>query len=144
MKIKFIPQNIEIETDSDKNLLELARENGIHIQSSCNGMCSCGDCRVFLKEGDMNVFPPTVKELNLIGKGHYIDQRRLACQIYCFGDLTVDLTEQQERAQQGKISKQFLEKAQKKHADEAQSKSDILIEDDEDIKNIKKDLETKS
>jgi len=142
MKIKFLPINLEIDVHSDKNLLELARENGINIQSSCNGMCSCGDCRVFLKEGDTNVLPPTVKELELIGKGHYIDQRRLACQIYCFGDVTVDLTEQEERAKQGKISQQFLERTQKKSASEAQSKSDILIEDDEDIKKLKQDLKT--
>ncbi len=140
MKIKFLPQNIELEVDSDKNLLELARENGIKIQSSCNGMCTCGDCRVFLKEGDMNVFPPTTKELKLIGQGHYVDQRRLACQLYCFGNVTIDLKEQEERAQQGKISQQFLERTQKKNAAEAQSKSDILIEDDEDIKDMKKNL----
>ncbi len=138
MKIKFIPQNIEIEVNPDKNLLDLAKENGISIQSSCNGMCSCGDCRVFLKEGDANVFPPTVKELKLIGQGHYVDQRRLACQLYCFGDVTIDLMEQEKRARQGKISQQFLERTQKKSASETQSKSDILIEDDEDIKKIKK------
>ena len=140
MKIKFIPQNIELDLNPDKTLLELARENGINIQSSCNGMCSCGDCRVFLKEGDANVFPPTVKELKLIGQGHYVDQRRLACQLYCFGNIVVDLAEQKERTQQGKISPQFLERTKKKSVSEAQSKSDILIEDDQDIKDIKKNF----
>jgi len=78
MKIKFIPQNVEVEVDPNKNVLEIARENGLAIQSSCNGMCSCGDCRVFLKDGESHVLSPSEKELNLIGQGHYRDQRRLS------------------------------------------------------------------
>lgn len=140
MKIKFIPQDIEIPIDSNKTILEVARENDISIQASCNGLCQCGDCRIFLKEGDANVFPPSSKELKLIGQGYYMDQRRLACQLYCFGPVVVDLNEQDKRAKQGKISAQFLERTQKKSVQDTQSKSDILIEDDEDIKRIKKNL----
>ena len=138
MKLKFMPQNIEVDVDSSKNVLEISRELGLSIQSSCNGMCSCGDCRVFVREGDGYMFPPTAKELKLIGQGYYIDQRRLACQLYCFGSVVVDLAEQEERASQGKISQNFLKKAQKKSPEEARSKSDILIEDDEEIQQIKK------
>ena len=137
MKIKFIPQNIEVNVESSKNVLEISRELGFSIQSSCNGMCSCGDCRVFVKEGESNLPVPSNKELKLIGQGYYLDQRRLACQLYCFGNVVIDLSEQEERFSQGKISQQFLKKTQKKSAEEAYSKSDILIEDDEDIKKIK-------
>ncbi len=133
MKIKFLPQNIEIEANPDKSVLELARACGIRIQSSCNGMSSCGDCRVFLKEGENHVLPPAGEELKLIGQGHYIDQRRLSCQIYCFGNVTVDLSEQEERFQQGKISKQFLERTQKRSPLETRSKGGILIEEDKDF-----------
>ena len=139
MKLKFIPQNIELDVEPDKTVLEISRELGLRIQSSCNGMCNCGDCRVFVKEGEPNLLLPSAKELKLIGHGHYIDQRRLACQLYCFGDVVIDLSEQEERANQGKISQQFLKRAQKKSPDEAHSKSDILIEDDEDIQQIKKE-----
>ena len=139
MKLKFIPQNIELDVEPDKTVLEISRELGLRIQSSCNGMCNCGDCRVFVKEGEANLLLPSAKELKLIGQGHYIDQRRLACQLYCFGDVVIDLSEQEERANQGKISQQFLKRAQKESPDEARSKSDILIEDDEDIKQIKKE-----
>ena len=137
MKIKFMPQNIEVEIKSNKSVLEISRELGLNIQSSCNGMCSCGDCRVFVKEGESNLLSPSNKELKLIGQGHYLDQRRLACQLYCFGNVVIDLSEQEDRFNQGKISQQFLKKAHKKSAEEAYSKSDILIEDDEDIKKIK-------
>lgn len=137
MKIKFIPQNIEVDIESNKSVLEISRELGLNVQSSCNGMCSCGDCRVFVKEGESNLLSPSNKELKLIGQGHYLDQRRLACQLYCFGSVVIDLSEQEERFNQGKISQQFLKKTQKKSPEEAFSKSDILIEDDEDIKKIK-------
>lgn len=141
MKLKFIPHNIEVDVEPDKSVLEVSRELGLRVQSSCNGMCNCGDCRIFVKEGETNLLLPTAKELRLIGQGHYVDQRRLACQLYCFGDVVVDLSEQEERANQGKISQQFLKRAQKKSPDEARSKSDILIEDDEDIKQIKQEKE---
>ena len=134
MKIKFLPSNIEADINPDKSVLELAREHGLRIQSACNGMRSCGDCRVFLKEGESHVLPPTGEELKLIGQGHYIDQRRLSCQLYCFGGAVVDLSEQEERFRQGRISKQFLERTQKKSAGETRSKGGILIEDDEDFK----------
>ena len=137
MKLKFIPNNIEVDVDPDKNVLEISRNLGLRIQSSCNGMCHCGDCRVFIKKGEANLFLPTAKELKLIGQGHYVDQRRLACQLYCFGDVVVDLCEQEERANQGKLSQHFLKRTQKKSPGEARSKNDILIKDDEDIKQIK-------
>lgn len=138
MKIKFLPKNIEVDVNPEKSLLEIARENNITIHSSCNGMCSCGDCRVFLKEGENHVPSPTAKELKLIGQGHYVDQRRLACQLYCFGSVTIDLSEQEERAKQGAISKQFLERAKKKSIEESHSINGILIADGAGIKNIEK------
>ena len=143
MKIKFVPQNVEVDIESSKSVLEISRELGFNIQSSCNGMCSCGDCRIFVKEGGTNLLAPSNKELKLIGQGHYLDQRRLACQLYCFGNVVIDLSEQENRFNQGKISQQFLKKTQKQSPEEAYSKSDILIEDDEDIKKIKsKEIDT--
>src|SRR5690606_24316050 len=48
-------------------------------------------------EGDYNVLPPSYKELELIGTSFFVDHRRLSCQLRCFGDITVDLTEQIEK-----------------------------------------------
>ena len=136
MKLKFLPKNIEVDIDSNKTVLEVSRELGLNIQSSCNGICNCGDCRVFIKDGEANVLLPSEKELKLIGQGHYVDQRRLACQLYCFGDVVIDLSEQEERFSQGKISKNFLKRAKKDSKEEAHSKSDVLINEDKDIKKI--------
>lgn len=99
MKVKFIPQNIEVEGNSDKSLLQIATENHIEIRSICKGVPSCAECRVRIVEGDRNVVPPAKAELDLIGSSYFIDSRRLSCQVRCFGDITVDLTEQVERAE---------------------------------------------
>lgn len=97
MKIKFLPQNIEVEGSSDKSLLQIATENHLEIRSICKGVPSCAECRVRIKEGDNNILPPNKAELSLIGTSYFIDGRRLSCQVHCFGDVTVDLTEQVER-----------------------------------------------
>lgn len=118
MKIKFIPQEIEIETDSQKSIMSLAHENGVYIKSICNGMPSCAECRVKVVEGEDNILPPTKSELNLIGSGYFIDRRRLACQMYCFGDLVIDLSEQIEKEKistkkrpQGNLKKESVEES---------------------------------
>lgn len=99
MKIKFVPQNIEVEATPDKTLLQIATEKGIEIKSICKGVPSCAECRVRIADGEGNILPPGKAELNLIGTSYFIDSRRLSCQVHCYGDVTVDLTEQIERAE---------------------------------------------
>ena len=94
MKVKFLPSGEEFDITPDQSVMELAHEKGIFIKSICNGLPSCAECRVRVSEGDANVLPPNAKELNLIGTGYFIDQRRLSCQLRCYGDVSVDLTEQ--------------------------------------------------
>ncbi len=97
MKIKFLPQNVEVEGDPNKTLLQIATENKLEIRSICKGVPSCAECRVRIVDGSSNTLPPSKPELNLIGTSYYIDGRRLSCQVHCFGDITVDLSEQVER-----------------------------------------------
>lgn len=97
MKVKFLPQNIEVEIKPNESVLTVAQDNDIYIQSVCKGIPSCAECRVYIKEGETNVVPPLQPELELIGTAYYIDQRRLSCQLRCFGDVVVDLTEQIEK-----------------------------------------------
>lgn len=99
MKIKFLPQNIEVEGSPDKSLLQIASENHLEIRSICKGVPSCAECRVRITKGESNVLPPNKAELNLIGTNYFIDGRRLSCQVHCYGDVTVDLTEQVEKSE---------------------------------------------
>lgn len=97
MKIKFLPQDITIEGNSDKSLLELAFDNNIPIKSICKGVPSCGECRIKIADGDNNVNPPGRAELSVLGTNYFLDGRRLSCQVRCFGDITVDMQEQLDR-----------------------------------------------
>lgn len=99
MKVRFLPQGVEHEITPNQSVLDVANEHKIYIKSVCRGVPSCAECRVRLTEGEYNVFPPLAKETNLIGTAYFVDQRRLSCQLRCFGDITVDLTEQIEKQQ---------------------------------------------
>lgn len=131
MKVKFLPQNIELEIRPDQSVMNLAHENKIEIRSVCNGMPSCAECRIRVVDGEYNVAPPSRKELNLIGTGYFIDQRRLSCQLHCYGDITVDLSEQIEMAKEGSVPKKFLARANKERAEDYNSVGGVLIEQDE-------------
>lgn len=110
MKIKFLPQNVEVDVDPSKSLLQIATENGVKIKSVCGGIASCAECRVKIVEGENSVPEPHHAELNLIGSSYYIDGRRLSCQVRCFGSVTVDLTEQLNKVDTQKKIKGFKQK----------------------------------
>jgi len=99
MKIKFLPTEVEVEGDPNKSLLQICTENKIEIKSICKGVPSCAECRVKIVSGEYNVLPPSKAELSLIGSSYFIDQRRLSCQVHCFGDVVVDIAEQIERGE---------------------------------------------
>lgn len=128
MKIKFMPQNIEIDVNPNKSLLQMAQENQIKIKSICNGKPSCAECRVKITEGAGNVPSPGKEELNLIGTSYFIDNRRLSCQVRCFGSITVDLTEQLNKIDTQKKIKGVKTKDQK----DMHAKQDTLILSDEE------------
>lgn len=97
MKVKFVPQNVECEIKPGQSVLHVAQDNGIYVKSVCRGVPSCAECRVRVVDGEFNVLRPGAAELALIGTAYFVDQRRLSCQLKCFGDITVDLTEQIEK-----------------------------------------------
>lgn len=117
MKIKFLPSGVEVQGNPDKSLLQIASENQIEIRSICKGVPSCAECRVQVVEGGKNVIPPNKTELSLIGTSYYLDSRRLACQMHCFGDLTVDITEHMDPSIQNKKIRGFkMDKTQESRA----------------------------
>ncbi len=109
MKVKFVPQNVEFEIQSGESVLHVAQDNGIYIKSVCKGVPSCAECRCRVVDGEHNVLQPGPEELSLIGTGHFIDRRRLSCQLKCYGDITIDLSEQVAK-QQGLIGGQKKKK----------------------------------
>ncbi len=110
MKIKFIPQNVEVDVDPSKSLLQIATENGLKIKSLCGGIAACSECRVKIVSGENSIPEPSKAELNVIGTSYYIDGRRLSCQVRCFGSVTVDLTEQLNKVDTQKKVRGFRQK----------------------------------
>ncbi len=94
--------NVEIDVDPSKSLLQLATENKIKIKSICNGVPSCSECRIKISEGMRNIPEPNQPELNLIGTSYHLDGRRLSCQVHCYGQVTVDMTEQLNKSESSK------------------------------------------
>jgi 2Fe-2S ferredoxin len=141
MKVKFVPQDVEFEIKPGQTVMDLAHEKGIPVHSTCNGMPSCAECRVRVTDGDWNVNPPSRKELSLIGTGYYIDQRRLSCQMLCFGDITVDTTEQIAKGAEGPVTKKFLTKVHKESAEKSHSLGGVMLTDSADlIKDLQDDI----
>ena len=139
MKVKFVPQDLEFEIGPNKSVLDLANEHGIYIKSVCRGLPSCAECRVRIIQGEHNVVPPSAKELNLIGTAYFVDQRRLSCQLKCFGDITVDMTEQNEKQNQtvkrprGNVTKE---------ADQSQARTgNFIFEDPQQSERMKREDE---
>jgi 2Fe-2S ferredoxin len=94
MKLKFLPQNVEVDINPNKSVMNMALESGIPIHSICKGVPSCAECRIKIVEGESYVTKPSKAELALIGNSYYLDGRRLSCQVRCFGPVTVDTAEQ--------------------------------------------------
>jgi len=126
MKVKFLPMNVEHEIEFNETVLHLAQRHDIHIQSVCKGLPSCAECRVRIKDGEHHVPHPSTKELSLIGTAYYIDQSRLSCQLRCFGDVTVDLSEQLEK--EGRAAKRPQGRATRADGEESHAIKGNIIE----------------
>lgn len=51
LKVKFVPQNKEIEVSEGESLLEVARKAEVFIDAPCNGSGTCGKCKVKVANG---------------------------------------------------------------------------------------------
>ena len=130
MKVKFVPTNVEIQGDPNKTLLQLCQANNIEIKSICKGVPNCAECRVRIVDGEHNIQPPSKAELNLIGTNYFIDGRRLSCQVRCFGDITVDLSEQIERAEtQSKKVRGFRSPTKGAHGESKAVQGTLVLEE---------------
>lgn len=138
MKVKFVPQNLEFDIKPGQSVMHVAQDNNLYVKSVCKGVPNCAECRVRIIDGEHNVLPPGSDELALIGTGHFIDRRRLSCQLKCFGDITVDMTEQVAK-QQGLISGQKKKKLAVKddriedvHAIRSETREDESMHEEEE------------
>ncbi|MEC8027643.1 MAG: ASKHA domain-containing protein [Pseudomonadota bacterium] len=84
-----------------RDLLDLAREQRIDLDSVCGGRGLCGRCQVDLPTGDFakfqlrstaaHVSPPSAAESRFAARHGWPPERRLACQTRLRGDVVVDV-----------------------------------------------------
>ena len=63
------------------NILDLAENNGLHINSNCGGVCACSTCHVYVEKGDIFLEEISDREEDFIDRA--INPRltsRLSCQ----------------------------------------------------------------
>jgi len=97
--------NKVVEITPEQTVLEVGLANKIPIRTVCKGVPACSECRVRITEGENYVLPPSKAEINLIGSGYFVDHRRLSCQLHCYGDVTIDVSEHLNKPNETSIRK---------------------------------------
>ncbi|MGQ9588123.1 MAG: ASKHA domain-containing protein [Thermoplasmata archaeon] len=97
--MRFQPLGRKVEPKIGSNLLELARDAGVSIESICNSLGKCGKCKIVIRVGASNVSALTESEIRLLGERERHAGMRLACQaeISSIGNIVVDVPEESQR-----------------------------------------------
>jgi 2Fe-2S ferredoxin len=102
-KVTFLPANITVDVDPDKmsyaehgkpmSLLDIALNNGIHLEHACGGNCACTTCHVVVKQNmDGNLSPMEDDEADKLDEAPGLTlHSRLGCQCVVEGDVVVEI-----------------------------------------------------
>ena len=87
MKIIYDTEDLDLKVSEGQSLLEACLKNKVPIDHSCEGMGSCGTCRVIVTK-DVDKLPErNMVEQEMADDRSFHPEERLACQL----DLTNDL-----------------------------------------------------
>lgn len=89
--IRFAKKNREdFQVDKNANLMRTLHDRDIAVASSCRGEGICGNCRLFIVEGQENLSPATESEKFLREKYPIKPNQRISCQVEVLGDVVID------------------------------------------------------
>ena len=89
-KIRFLPQDVEIEVEEGKTILDAALDNNIRIDHNCGGNCACSTCHVVIEKGFESLGEMSEDEEDMLDEAENLtDTSRLACQCKITQDLIV-------------------------------------------------------
>jgi len=72
---------VELKAAVGESLLEVAMDNGIHIEHTCGGVCACSTCHVYVEEGEQLFNEPEDEELDRVEEAPGVQlNSRLSCQ----------------------------------------------------------------
>ena len=78
-KVRFKPQNNEIEIERSTSLLKAVSKAGLRLETDCGGMGRCGKCKVVVHRGTT---PLTPREREYLTPFEIENKVRLACQAF--------------------------------------------------------------
>ncbi|MDR0223303.1 MAG: ASKHA domain-containing protein [Oscillospiraceae bacterium] len=87
-RITFLPDNVSVSAEQGASLLTAARSAGVVIEAPCDGMGTCGKCKVRVIEG-LDALVITDDRHKVSGE-ESADGFALACQAAVHGDVTVE------------------------------------------------------
>ncbi|ANY89266.1 MULTISPECIES: ISC system 2Fe-2S type ferredoxin [Pseudomonas] len=90
---KFCPDGLVVEVEPGTNILELAHEHHIEMESACGGVCACTTCHCIVREGFDSLEEADELEEDMLDKAWGLEaQSRLACQVIVGEeDLTIEI-----------------------------------------------------
>ncbi len=101
-KVLFLPQGKEVEAKPGRRLLDLAKEAGVVIPSTCGGDGICGRCRVLVQKGRVLAKPTALLSREEIQEGFV-----LACQAEPLEDLEVFIPEEEAKPKPDRDAQRF-------------------------------------
>lgn len=93
MKISISNLDLSIDCSSGETLLEGLLKNDIPIDHSCDGMGSCGTCRVIVEEGLENLHERNEIEQERADALGFSKRERLSCQMQPSCNLKINIPE---------------------------------------------------
>ena len=90
---KFCPDGLVVEVEPGTNILELAHDHHIEMESACGGVCACTTCHCIVREGFDSLEEADELEEDMLDKAWGLEaQSRLACQVIVGeDDLTIEI-----------------------------------------------------
>ncbi len=80
--------SVEVEHGTD--LLHASRLCGAPVQTLCNGIAACVQCKVKVLKNPENLSPPATLEIDKVGNIFHITGERLGCQAQVLGPVEIE------------------------------------------------------
>jgi len=88
-------ESVTVKAAEGESILDLAEENGIHLNHNCGGVCACSTCHVYIEDGMDNLPEMTDKEEDFVDRADNPRiESRLGCQCLVMGPVTVRIPDQ--------------------------------------------------
>lgn len=87
--IRFLPDDVEVQTQTGETVLAAALRAGIPHQHLCGGHARCSTCRIEIQQGVDDCTPMTDAERRIAQPLRFHPALRLACQTVAEGSITV-------------------------------------------------------